>query len=377
VVDSSGVEVVTNRGEGWSAAEAWRLELDLQVGEPDGPQAFGRINWVAPGPDDGMVVLDAQGHTVHVFDSGGAEVTRFGGEGQGPGEFARPATVTWLAEGGFAVGQGFPPLLQWLSADGRYVGLTRLPLARDASGIGTAGAMALWQVTPGGRVFAQVQVIDPSAVDGDMPAFLLEVERLESVPPDTIATWTWSAGLGDEPLRIFDAVPTWMARSDGVVVLSSGRPYELQFHDPTSGLLRVVRRQVRAPSVTERHRARAIADMREAMLAGGGPSPMVDGMLEDLEFESTVPDVLRVWVSEPDGRMWIGVHDAGQFERTGEVSDPSWANAVDVFEREGGYLGRIPIPDRFQVRAVTETALYGMWTDELDVSYARRYRIVR
>ncbi len=41
------------------------------------------------------------------------------------------------------------------------------------------------------------------------------------------------------------------------------------------------------------------------------------------------------------------------------------------------YLGRIPIPDGFSLRVVTESALYGVWEDDLEVPFARRYRVIR
>ena len=377
VVDSSGVEIVTNRGEGWSPGEAWRLELDLQVGERDGPTSFGRINWVAPGPPGVMLVLDAQSHLVHAFDSAGVEIGRFGGGGDGPGEFQAPAVVTSLADGRLAVAQGFPPVLQWLTAGGDYLGSTRLPIARDETGMRTAGSLALWQVTSAGRVFTQVQVIDPAAADGEMPVALMELDPAGDALPDTIAEWTWNAGLGSEPIRVFEAIHTWMPRSDGVVVLSPGTPYEIQWRDPSSGLRRVMRRKLPAVAVTDRHRRLAIAEMREGMAEGGASESAIDEMLRKVVFESTVPDVLRVWVSQPDGRLWIGVHDAEIFSRQEGITNGDWVNALDIFEREGQYLGRIPMPEGFKLRVITEGALYGIWEDELEVPFARRYRITQ
>ena len=377
VRDSSGVEIVTNRGSGWLPGEAWRLEPDLQVGEIDGPLAFGRINWVAPGPAGGMLVLDAQAHLVHVFDSAGKPVRSFGGEGDGPGEFRRPAAATSIADGRVAVGQGFPPVLHWLTGEGEYLNSTRLPIARDEAGTRTAGSFGIWQVTPSGRVFVQVQLIDPGADDGEMPVVLLEVDREGAIHPDTIARWTWSAGFGDRTIRVFEPVHTWMPRSDGTVVVSEGTPYEIRWHDPARGLARVSRREVEPVAVTARHREFEVARMREGMAAGGASDDMIDDLLDRMEFESTVPDVLRVWVSEPDGRLWIGVHDAGLFENSAEPPEGGWANALDVFERDGRYLGRIPIPEGFRLRVVTEDALYGVWEDELEVPFARRYRVLR
>ncbi len=377
VSDSSGVAIVANRGPGWSPDGAWRLEPDLQVGEIDGPLAFGRINWVAPGPDGGMLVLDAQTHLVHVFDSTGRQVRRFGGEGEGPGEFRRPASVTALDDGSFAVGQGFPPVLHWLTGEGGYLRSSRLPIARDEAGTRTAGSFGIWQVTPSGRVFVQVQLIDPGAEDGEMPVLLLEADAEGVLPPDTVTAWTWSANFRDQAIRVFDAVHTWMPRSDGTVVISEGTPYEVQWHHPSNGLVRVTRREIDPVPVTPRHRDMETARMREGMSEGGASDDMIDDLLGRVEFESSVPDVLRVWVSEPDGRLWLGVHDDGLFENATEPPDGGWANALDVFEPDGRYLGRMPIPEGFRLRVVTEEALYGIWENELEVPFARRYRVLR
>jgi hypothetical protein len=120
-----------------------------------------------------------------------------------------------------------------------------------------------------------------------------------------------------------------------------------------------------------------IARMREGMSAGGASDDVIDDLLGRMEFESAVPDVLRLWVSEPDGRLWLGVHDAGLFEMASEPPAGGWANALDVFEPDGRYLGRIPIPEGFRLRVVTEKALYGIWENELEVPFARRYRVLR
>ncbi|MDP2469881.1 MAG: hypothetical protein Q8W45_09140 [Candidatus Palauibacterales bacterium] len=377
VHDSGGVEIVVNRGTGWMPESGWRLELDLEVGERDGPAAFGRIAWVAPGPNGGMLVLDSQSSRVHEFDSLGAPIREFGGEGDGPGEFGRPASVTVLRDGRIAVAQTFPPVLYWMSGAGEYLGSTRLPISRDEAGTRTAGAFGLWQVTPDGRVFVQAQVIDPGAGSGGMPVALLEVDPAGEDAPDTIARWTWDPGIGEAKIRAFEPVHTWMPTSDGVIVLAPGDPYEVYWEDPSAGRVRVMRRDIAPVPITERHRHRALEDMRAGMEEGGAPSAMVDEMLSGAEFESTMPPVLRVWVSDPDDRLWIGVHDPALFEGQEEGAALGWDNAWDVFEPDGRYLGRLPVPDGFRPRVVTEQAVYGVWEDELEVPFARRYRVVR
>jgi hypothetical protein len=274
---------------------------DLQVGELDGPLAFGRIAWVSPGPEDGMLVLDGQTQLVHVFDSVGRSAGRFGGEGEGPGEFLRPAAVTPLSDGRVAVSEAFPSVLHWLTLGGDYLSSTRLPSARDEAATRTVGTFGAWQVSPAGRAFVQVQVFDPGAEDGRIPVVLMEVDPDGVVSPDTIAA------------------------------LSAGSPYEIQLHDPSAGLQRIVRREVDPVPVTERYREREIDRMREGASAFPGAASRMEEMLKNAEFEATVPEVQRVWVSDPDGRLWIGVHDAGLFE-------PRWTCSSRTDSTWGEYL---------------------------------------
>jgi hypothetical protein len=374
VRDSAGVEIVWNHGGGSVGAELWRLEPDLQVGEQDGPLAFGRIRWVAPGPAEGMLVLDGQSSLVHVFDSIGAPVLTFGGAGEGPGEFRRPATVTRLSDGRYVVAETFPPVLHWVSGDGTYERTTHLPLARAESGTMTAGTFGLWQVSSGGRVFVQVQVVDPSAPAGRMPVYLLEVHPEDGTASDTLLRWTWNAGQ-KQAFRIFEPITTWMPRPDGTIALSAGSPYEIELRETSYGLLRLVRRDIEPAEVTGKHRSYEEDRLRRSMASGGATTRTVEEMLAEAVYEPTVPEVLRVWVSDPDGRLWIGVHDRRRFLEEGTLAGNGWANALDVFEKDGRYLGRLALPAGFRLTAVSRNTLYGVWSDELDVPFARRYRV--
>ena len=366
---------MTNRGDGWSLEEAWRLEPDLVAGEVEGPLAFGRINWVAPNGEDGMLVLDGQAHRVHVFDSTGTLVQSFGREGDGPGEFRAPAAVTRVDDGRIAVAQGYPPVLHWLTETGDFLGSTRLPMDGDPAFSRVAAAVGAWQVSAEGRTFVQVQLFDPAAAGDGIPVVLMEADPAGESAPDTIARWTLDMDLASPTVRFFTPTHTWMPRDDGTMVLSPGTPYEVKWLDPAAGLTRVMRRVTEAVEVTERHRARAVSMLREGMESLPGAEGRLEALLDGAEFEATVPEVQRVWVSESDGRLWLGVHDDSLFQAG--ASGSAWANAWDVFDRDGAYLGRIAIPERFGLRVVTEEALYGVWTDDLEVPFAMKYRIVR
>jgi len=93
--------------------------------------------------------------------------------------------------------------------------------------------------------------------------------------------------------------------------------------------------------------------------------------LDRAVYPEHLPATSGLWVSASAGTLWVGVVDPGL------PWDYEVANAWDVFERDGSYMGRLPIPERFKPTRVTTDHVYGIWLDDLDVPHARRYRIVR
>ena len=57
----------------------------------------------------------------------------------------------------------------------------------------------------------------------------------------------------------------------------------------------------------------------------------------------------------------------------GEWSEP---DAYDVFEPDGRFVGRILVPDAFQIEFMKDDHMWGRYTGEFDVESVRRYRIV-
>ena len=376
ITDSASVELVSNSGSGWSPASRWRLHPDLQVGDVDGPMAFGNVRWVAPGPDGGMLVLDSQSRRVHLFARDGSHRRSFGREGDGPGEFRRPASVTFVPGDRIAVTEGFPPVVHWLDTTGAYLEALRLPGARAPEETRTAGFLAAWQVTTTGLSFAQVMILGPPSGDRAeaMPVRLLRFGQRAAMP-DTMLEWTWEPGVGSEEIRVFEPQKTWAPGPDGAFLFSPGGPYEVRAYDSAGSLVRIVSRAVPKARVTRQHREAALREMREEMTSGGAPQPMIDEMLDHAVFEAALPHLWRVWLSEPDGCIWVGVHDPDLAPADG----PSrvTANAWDIFSPAGSYLGRLPAPDGFSLHVVRDGEVYGAWENELQVPYAVRYRVVR
>ena len=61
---------------------------EFHVGDERSERQFARVNSMAFAPNGRLVVTDRDAFAVMVFDEGGREVATWGGEGDGPGEFA-------------------------------------------------------------------------------------------------------------------------------------------------------------------------------------------------------------------------------------------------------------------------------------------------
>lgn len=172
-------------------------------------------------------------------------------------------------------------------------------------------------------------------------------------------------GVGGE-LLLLQPAASWSPLGDGGVWLTHGDRYEIRRLDGRGRLRSVLRRpRPRAALTLE------IEERFKAELATEADNPAALAMLENAVFPDSLPAVAGLWTSEADGRLWVGVMDP---TRPLRLEEP---NALDVFEADGRYLGRLGIPAGLRPTRITADHVYGVWRDELDVSHARRYRIIR
>ncbi|MFO7586792.1 MAG: hypothetical protein R6X22_01855 [Gemmatimonadota bacterium] len=371
--DSAGVPVRIARDEGWPPGAAWRLERDLVVGEIDGPLAFGRIADVAPRAAGGLWVVDAQAARVRGFDGAGREALSIGGPGRGPGEFRSPAGLVETDDGRVAVFESYPPRLDWFDADGRYLGAARVAPGRDEAGTRTVPAFAQWAVAPDGTPFADVFAVPVPGGDPEVRHALLRFpgDGLGGEGPDTVHSWRVPAPLPDPAggIPVLPPRPLWAVGPDGAVRWTPGTPYEIRTLTREGGLAAVLRRPIPSTRLTPALRAALEAGIRRSLEAGGGPGA-ADAILRRLEFPEALPHVAGLWVSRPDGTLYVARY-------TEESVREERPTSLDVLGPDGEFLGELPLPEGFSPRAFTPEAAYGVLEDELEVPFAARFRIVR
>lgn len=138
-------EVIETATPLWAPDEHWRLAaaptLSIGVDAGDEPYMFYRVRGVLRLADGRILVSDAGAHEVRLFDAEGVFVGACGRRGQGPGEYAEPATMDLLGPtpaGHVLVTDAFNNRLNVLDGDGVYV--TQItPGDAPASGGGVIG----------------------------------------------------------------------------------------------------------------------------------------------------------------------------------------------------------------------------------------------
>lgn len=360
--DSAGVRVAV--APGVESGVRWRLVPELTIGARDGEFAFGDVADVARGPDGRLFVLDRQEQRVRIFGPDGGPLGALGGEGEGPGEFRRAARLFPLVDGGVAVAEGLPARLHFFGADGTYRRTRRLAEVRPGS---PAPAFAAWWVTAEGEAYAHLSRF-AAGPDGGPQSHLLRLP--EDAPADTLAKLSGVFPVDPRKIRILDPRWVWAVRGDGGFFLSPGLPYEVRVHGRGGALELLVRRPLAPIPVTAAAREAVLEGMRRDAQAQRLPESVARRLGNSLAFADQAPPVAELWSSEPGGRFWVGVRSAESV-----AEDPDRVAGWDVYGPAGAYLGHVRRPAEFGLRRVMEDAAYGVWRDELGVSYARRYRL--
>lgn len=352
----------------------WALEPEpeLTIGEAMGDprQQLSRVTGLAGLSTGGIVLgLGSGAAELRWYDGSGRFVRSAGGPGEGPGEFGYPSSMT--------VGRG-DTVRVWdvrlrrfstFTPTGEYVSGHRLETVPPGSPYvfriredGAAFLRANQFVDDGyetGVTFREPEVVifdpDPSVVGGD--------EIVIGPFPGPEYVMIEGPG-GDYGRPAMFGKSTALAAGDSALYVGDTGAWEIRRYDLGGNLTDVVRRAGGARPVTS-----AVVDSaRDAMLARYDDVSIrerIRGEWATME----VPDSLPVFSAlrlDKDGNLW-----AREFDFLYPRARSIWS----VFDPEGAWLGRVKVPTGFWVREITSDAVLGVYFDEMEVEYVRRYRI--
>ena len=373
-----------------SSGVEWVTEPEYRIGDAmEGDAAFGRVPYLRVGPSGHVFVVEGMAGRVSVWTPAGERRFSVGGPGEGPGDFMLPYKIhfedsrfyvrdqskfTWFGYDRRILGtvpnpptsvgwRGFPLRTDALLADGSFLGLSLLP--------------------------ASVQL----GLLGDDP---VDRKPLFSVR-ETEEGWVRKPVYWIEDRRSLYTIPT----AEGIGYYYQGQPYsesdQYQF-DPATGTVVVARvgGEGLGPGEADLVEVTARGDTAWHRRLRFEPVPvtpeMAEGEIEALMervrgipmenmarwirharevIDKTVrvppyaPAVKTLYMAS-SGQLWLRTHETADTLRV-------W---YSLNRDEESRPRRVLLPDWLFVHDATDTHVWGVWRDELDVNYVVGRRLV-
>lgn len=338
-------------------ATTWTLVEEMRVGTVEGgrPDSFGELKGLVLLAGGGFAVFDSQAQEIRVFGRDSSHLATHGRRGEGPGEFidanglmVDPQGRLWVPDSRLTRMSVFDPVAGFLESF-RFITFVR-------------GWVWMGRMTGDGRIVKHdndmLRIFDGTMTQVD--SVLLPSESDEEYDPN------------DDPSSFegMMAVPFY-AYSPAQI----GRNADMWSAEPAASHYRIVRWNPGADTtlivtverppvpVTAAERDSAIADVRESLAQFRGITREMDWS----KIPATKPPVTSLFESA-DGNLWV------------LVPSVDGVATYDVLAPDGAYLGSASSPDLNPVPwldpVVQGDVWWGIVTDELDVPYVVRARIV-
>jgi len=344
--DSAGVVIVRNLSPDRPLAFTSEAVRSLGGKETE-EESFYRVgSWnVGTDASGNIYVLDREAHRVHAFDSAGHHLWTRGRQGGGPGELQHPFALAVAGDGRlWVVDIGKRSLVHW-DPTGELLPSELVPQ-------GYYGGEAKW--TSAGMV---MPLQDPASGADRLVLLTGDSQQvvLSSIPAtDRKPIHFESCGMtfsGMPP--IFSPSLVWTASARAVVVARSPE-YMLDVYED-GRLVRSVRRDVPPrPATAELARASLGDGMRVGTPMGERVCDPEEAV-EQRGFAPHLPTVGRIALA-PTGLLWVERYDVGDEPKP-----------IDVFDREGRYLGTLPAGSPFPIAFLPDGRILVAEKDELDV----------
>jgi hypothetical protein len=305
----------------------FKEELSIGVPEGDEAQMFGSSVQFNVDERGNIYATDWDAKQIKKFGPDGKPLLIFGRKGQGPGEFQNPGVVRFLKDGTLYLSENFGNKLIFFDEKGVYLRQSTLP----------ADIYDIW-ITPAGTYLgneqAAPQYVGEGPIENAIKVYdgsfmpILELCRDSFVFPDrSLGPAQGYAQITNESL----ARPHAMAvmGPDGRLYFGRSDVYAIDVLAPEGRKLKTVSRDVEALPYKAQDREFILKEEEERMKSMTGSEPLVKEYLGLLRFPEHKPFFLSL-VPMDDGGLAVVVDREG-----------STAVRLDLFDREGAFLGRV------------------------------------
>jgi len=354
----------------------WGLVEDVRFVDPDGgAPVLTTIGHFLPLPDGRTVVTQRVDNELWLFDSDGVFRQRFGGRGEGPGEFRSLSYATVIADSVWVV----DPILRratGLPLDGGSARTEPLPSLAVAP-----GARHRFRLANGSYLaYAELALRPDGPLVQENPLLLLAADgtRLDTmaVLPDMplLGRFQIDGRSVSTPLRIPAPTGRWAAAPDGerFVTVQPGPPSEAprtmlvrMFAASGQELWRRLLPYPEAARLSEAERAAATAGLADRLAQRGVDRRTAERLAAELEVPAIGPPAQWVWVGT-DGRVWLQLDGGGT-----HIPASTWL----VLDPDGRPEASVAVPARVYPWAAGPGVVWAAVYDEFDSPTLVRYRI--
>jgi hypothetical protein len=375
VSDSAGIEIAVSRRGSWMDGDAWRLaqEPSVRIGVLEGAPEYQLFDARdARRMRDGRIVIaDAGSGELRFFDDQGAYLLTSGGKGSGPGEFEG---LGWLRPypGDSLLAYDYSLVrVSIFDSEGEFgrsfqiqpMGEMGFVIGTDAFSDGTVLARSplIFAGGFGDGMSRKPEVFHTYSNTGELADSIGEFPG----PDQFIRT---GSGSGNRFVAVttppFGRMPA-RAVHGTQFFFGSGDSYEIECHEKTGELVRLIRLDRPSRRVTEADLERFI-ERRLQELDEGENEQEARQRLEAMPVPETMP-VYEDLVVDAAGNLWVR-----DYQLDGDAPS-EWV----VFDGSGRMLGSVTTPAGLEVTEIGEDFVLGIWRDELDVQHVQLYELMK
>jgi hypothetical protein len=284
---------------------------------------FGSIASVCEDNQGNFYVLDQREQTVFKFSPDGRLLLKFGRKGQGPGDFQSPGQIVFTSGGELAVLEDLY-YVSFHKTDGTFI--RRLNL-NGRLGLGYVGPDRFygWEWRPEGQ---QQLLVDARNT-------LLETFH-------AIARDRFSALLPDETGRVVmfnysheAYVPQFLyAHGGGLSAIGISDRYEIALLDERGQAVRTIRRDVGAQKISGKERDFLERGLRDFVKTKNWPDKVARELGRKIPNAKNIVSAVRISPT----RVFV-------FRFPSDITAEPAHLPVDIFTREGGFLGTADLPE--------------------------------